>query len=161
MSESTKDEICCPVFVPAPWDRQTFTWTNKRFLKTSVCAVWYMPLGFGRAMTSLFTATKAAGVATPENLCLVDHRSPWSMDIYLAVEGEVPGFESVSMSGSYLSKVYEGQYKEMGKWMADFAGYAKERGAHLARTFAWYTTCPKCAKKHGHNYVVLIGEVKQ
>jgi len=23
----------------------------------------------------------------------------------------------------------------------------------------WYTTCPKCAKKYGKNYVVIIAEV--
>jgi 6-pyruvoyl-tetrahydropterin synthase len=49
----------------------------------------------------------------------------------------------------------------MKKWMDDFAAYAKSRGSQLERTYSWYTTCPKCAVKHGHNYVVLIGEVKK
>ncbi|HZH72463.1 MAG TPA: hydrolase [Mariniphaga sp.] len=23
----------------------------------------------------------------------------------------------------------------------------------------WYTTCPKCAKKYGRNFVVIVGKV--
>jgi hypothetical protein len=23
----------------------------------------------------------------------------------------------------------------------------------------WYTTCPKCAKKYGKNYVVILAEI--
>jgi hypothetical protein len=26
------------------------------------------------------------------------------------------------------------------------------------RMYQWYTTCPKCAKKYGKNYVVIIAQ---
>ena len=25
--------------------------------------------------------------------------------------------------------------------------------------YMWYTTCPKCAKKYGKNYVVILGQI--
>jgi hypothetical protein len=33
------------------------------------------------------------------------------------------------------------------------------KGKALQRMFFFYTTCPKCAKKCGKNYVVILGKV--
>lgn len=159
MNEQDESAVCCPVFQPEPWDKQVVTWENQRFIKASVHTIWYMPVTFGAVVTRLMEAAKKANALAPQPMLLADSVSPWSMDLYLAVEGEVPGHESVAMSGRYVSKVYDGPFKDQKKWMDDFAAYAESRGLHLRKTFAWYTTCPKCAKKHGHNYVVMIGEV--
>ena len=35
----------------------------------------------------------------------------------------------------------------------------KARGKSLQKLYFFYTTCPKCAKKHGKNYVVLLAQV--
>ena len=29
----------------------------------------------------------------------------------------------------------------------------------MGKGYMWYTTCPKCAKKYGKNYVVILSEV--
>ena len=29
------------------------------------------------------------------------------------------------------------------------------------KTFMWYTTCPKYAKKYGNNYVVFVAEIEK
>lgn len=56
-------------------------------------------------------------------------------------------------------KVYEGDFKETGKWCKDFADFAKAQGMQVKKMFMWYTTCPKCAKKYGKNYVVIVANV--
>ena len=66
---------------------------------------------------------------------------------------------NVVLSGKYLSKVYEGNFRETGKWVKDFENYARGRNVRIAKTYTWYTTCPKCAKKYGKNYVVIIGQI--
>jgi hypothetical protein len=83
----------------------------------------------------------------------------WNMDLYLAVDREIPGAENVTLTGKFLSKVYEGAFKDTGKWCKDFADFAKNKGKEIKKTYMWYTTCPKCAKKYGKNYVVMVGEV--
>ncbi|MBU1166826.1 hypothetical protein KKC60_00255 [Patescibacteria group bacterium] len=152
-------EECCPKFDPAPWDKHVFEWDNKRFIKDKVMSVFNIPLNFGGVMKRLDQKLKEAGAATPEYMCLSDHTSTWNMNVYLAVNKEVPDAENVSMSGKFLSKVYEGDFKDTGKWMQDFNKYAQEKGMKIKKTFMWYTVCPKCAKKYGKNYVVAIGQV--
>jgi len=37
--------------------------------------------------------------------------------------------------------------------------FVKRKGKVLQRMFFFYTTCPKCAKKWGKNYVVILAQV--
>ena len=41
----------------------------------------------------------------------------------------------------------------------DFEEYAKSKGVFISKWYMWYTTCPKCAKKYGKNYVVILVQV--
>ena len=49
------------------------------------------------------------------------------MDIYLPADKEVDGAENVTLSGKFLSKVYEGSLRETEKWCRDFGGYTESR----------------------------------
>lgn len=149
---------CCPKFDPAPWDDKTFEWKDKKFIKGKVFTLFYMPIGFGKVMKALDAKVRVAGATMPDWLCLSDHTSKWNMDVYLAVDKEVPGAENVTLSGKFLSKVYEGPYQDTGKWCKDFEGFAKNKGVNVRKWYMWYTTCPKCAKKYGKNYVAIVGQ---
>ena len=155
--EKPEEKECCPKFDPAPWDGMSFSWEGKRFIKAGVSTFFHMPLNFGPVIRKLFG--KAGQAVSPEWLCLSDHVSKWRMDIYMTVNGEVAGAENVTLSGRFLSKVYEGKFSETGKWCEDFANFAADRGLAIRKWYMWYTTCPKCARKHGKNYVVIVAEV--
>ena len=151
---------CCPRFNPKMWDGKILNWKNKKFIKGSVFTFFFMPVNFGSVITRLISQSEKAGARIPGNLCLSDHTSRFNMDIYLAVDRDVSGEENVTMSGKFLSRVYEGPFQDTGKWCSDFAEYAKKKKMDIGKMYMWYTTCPKCAKKYGKNYVVIIGKVK-
>ncbi|MBN2209920.1 MAG: hypothetical protein JW709_00860 [Sedimentisphaerales bacterium] len=152
-------EICCPKFDPAPWDEKTHVWSQKKFIKDKVFTLFYMPMNFGAVMKKL--AAKAANAAgeIPDGLCLSDHTSKWNMDVYLAVDKDISDAQNVTLSGQFFTKVYEGPYKNTGKWCRDFEALAKSKGLNIAKWYMWYTTCPKCAKKYGKNYVVIVAKM--
>lgn len=156
---SDQNEECCPKFDPAPWDGKVLEWENKKFIKGKVFTLFFMPVNFGSVIVKLMAKVKDAGAGTPENLCLSDHTSKWNMDLYLAVDKEIPGAENAALSGRFFSKVYEGDFKETGKWCRDFENIAKKRGMKIEKWYMWYTTCPKCAKKYGKNYTVIVGKI--
>lgn len=156
---SNQNEECCPKFDPAPWDGKVLEWGNKKFIKGKVFTLFFMPVNFGSVIVKLMAKVKDAGAGTPENLCLSDHTSRWNMDLYLAVDKEIPGAENVVLSGRFFSKVYEGDFKETGEWCRDFENIAKERGMKIEKWYMSYTTCPKCAKKYGKNYTVIVGKI--
>lgn len=158
---TTKDEtICCPKFDPAPWNDKVFEWDNKKFIKDKVCTFFYMPLNFGAAIKRLDSKVTKANATMPDWLCLSDHTSKWNMDVYLAVDKDIPEAENKTLNGKYFSKVYEGPFKDTGKWGKDFDEAVKSKGLKVNKLYMWYTTCPKCAKKYGKNYVVFVGQVE-
>ncbi len=151
---------CCPKFDPVPWDGKTFTWQGKKFIKGKVACAFNIPLTFGSAMKKLQAKVEKAGATHQEYMALSDHTSKWNMDLYLAVDREVPDAQNVTLNGKFVSKVYEGKFQDTGKWMKDFAAYAMQHGYATIQTYyLWYTTCPKCAKKYGKNYVVIFGKI--
>ncbi len=152
--------ICCPRFDPACWQEATHDWENKRFIKAKVFTAFYVPLNFGRVIRALDQRVRNAGATISDGLCLSDHTSKWNMDLYLAVDKEIPGADNVTMLGTFLTKVYEGPFKDTGQWCADFAAFAEARSFSVGKLYMWYTTCPKCAKKYGKNYVVIVGKSK-
>jgi hypothetical protein len=158
MEKMTKEE-CCPKFNPKPWDGKQFEWKNKRFIKDRVFTFFFVPVNFGSVIKKLNEKVEKAHAKIPDYLCLSDDTSKWNMDIYLAVDKEIPDAENVTLSGKFLSKVYEGPYKDTGKWCKDFKAYAKNKKLSIKKWYMWYTTCPKCAKKYGKNYVVIVAKV--
>lgn len=151
---------CCPRFVPEPWDEKELRWENKLFLKDRVRCFFHIPLNFGKVMVRTMARIDQAGAFTPAPpLVLSDHTSKWNMDLYIEVAKEIPDADHVRLSGSFLSKVFEGPYKNTGRWCQQMADWVRSRGKTIKRQLMYYTTCPKCAQHYGKNYVVIVAEV--
>ena len=118
-----------------------------------------MPLNFGSVMKTLDEKARNAQVVIPDGMCLSDHTSKWNMNVYLAVDKAIPGEENTTLNGRFFSKVYEGSFQDTGRWCKDFEQVASSKGMKISKWYMWYTTCPKCAKKYGKNYVVIIAQV--
>jgi len=117
-----------------------------------------MPLNMGKVITRMFEIAEKAN-ATPkaeDYLLMAFDPSPWKSELYMAVTKEVPTAENVRLSGRYISKVFDGPYSAVPQWIKEFESYLKSKNQRSLKYYFYYTTCPKCAKKYGHNYVVAI-----
>jgi hypothetical protein len=151
---------CCPRFNPQPWDEKQVTWENRLFLKDRVRSFLHVPLNFGRVMVRNMEKIVAADALAPEPLVLADENSLWGADVYIGVSKEVPGADMHRISGTFLTKVFEGPYKDVRKWIAAMDSFVKSRGEAAQKTYFFYTTCPKCAKYYGKNYTVLVAQIQ-
>ena len=119
VNEETQQE-CCPRFEPEPWDEKRFQWDKKQFIRGKVFTFFYMPVNFGWVMRRLASMVEQAGASVQKSLCLSDHTSKWNMDVLLEVDREIPGADNIVLSGEFMSKVYEGDFKDTGIWCNDF-----------------------------------------
>lgn len=150
---------CCPRFEPAPWNEKEIAWQDKLFLKDHVRSFLHIPLNMNKIMVKNMERIKEANALAPEPLMITDEKSLWGADIYIAVSKEVPGSEMERISGTFLSKVFEGPYKNAGQWANEMKKYVLSKGKELNKMYFFYTTCPKCAEFYGKNYVVLLAKV--
>lgn len=157
--KKVKETGCCKPFDPKPWDNRELVWKNKLFLKDHIISIFHIPLNFGQVVVKNMKKIKAAG-ALGEQLMLSDEKSLFGSDIYISVSKNVPNAEMVKISGTFLSKVFEGDYKNMGSWVKEMQNYVKSKGKETKKLYFFYTMCPACAKAYGKNYTVLIAQIK-
>lgn len=116
-------------------------------------------LNFSAVMTRNMRRIEASGAKTPTNLVLSDENSLFGSDVYIEVSKDVPGAELATLSGTFLSKVFEGPYSAIQGWVKQTQAFAASRGKTIRHLYFYYTTCPKCAKKYGKNYVVILAQI--
>lgn len=150
---------CCPRFDPEPWDGKELRWQDKCFVKDRVTSFLHIPLNFGAVMKRNIGAIEAAGEKPGTMVILSDENSLWGADVYIEVTKDIPGAEMASISGTFLCKVYEGPYRNMRKWIEDMKAFVQGKGKSFRKLYFYYTTCPKCAKKYGRNYVAILAQL--
>jgi hypothetical protein len=151
---------CCPRFNPEGWDDQELHFRDKLFVRATTKSVAHIPLNMGAVFAKTFKAIEAAGANSDDDFIVMScEKSPWTAEHLFSVKNAVPGQEMVRLSGDFLTTIFEGPYKEMPRWREQAAQAAQARGKELGDVYFFYTTCPKCAKAYGKNYVVAVGEV--
>jgi len=151
---------CCPRFLPAEWQNQTFEFKAKPFVRTTTHSLFYIPLDMDSMMTKTMAAiTASEGEPKDEFVMLSRDLSPWRCEHYLLVKKAVPGLENVTLSGTFLSQVYEGPYQNAPKWLEAMKTEVASKGKVSEKIYLYYTNCPKCSKFYGHNYVVALAKI--
>ena len=150
---------CCPKFNPEPWDEKEVTFKDRLFVKDHVRSFFHIPLNFGKVMVRNMEKIQQAGALAPEPLMLSDEKSLWGSDIYIAVTKDIPDSQMIRISGTFLTKVFEGPYKNAGKWAQEMTAYVKTKAKEIRKMYFFYTTCPKCAEFYGKNYTVILAQV--
>jgi hypothetical protein len=153
------EDICCPKFNPEPWDEKEINWENKKFITDRVRSFLHIPINFGSVMKRIMQKVEASNVKSEDMICLSDEDSLWGTNVYVDVTGDVKDGKMTAISGTFLSKVFEGPYSNMRKWIKEMDQYIRSKGKKAQMRYFYYTTCPKCAKKYGKNYVVLLAQV--
>ena len=76
----------------------------------------------------------------------------------MTVTKEVTGAENVRLSGTFLSKVFDGPYNSPPKWIKEMEQFVASKGKKPKKFLFYFTTCPRCAKLYGHNYAVVFAQ---
>ncbi len=151
---------CCPRFHPDGWDEQELHFKNKLFVKAKTRSIFHIPLNMGSIFPKTMNAIEAAQAMDMDQVIVLSYdTSAWHGEHYFSVSKDVLGQEMVQMTGNFLTKVFEGPYKKAPKWEKEMDVFVKSKGKQVKRTFFFYTTCPKCSKFYGKNYVVAVSEI--
>jgi len=150
---------CCLPFKPGAWDKLDLHFRGKRFVRARTRSLFHIPLNMAPVFARTWEAVSAAGAADSEFVILSDDESLWRGEHYFSVTKDVPGLDNVRLTGDYVTRVFEGPYRDAYIWVGEMRADVAEMGAKMGRLFFYYTTCPKCAERRGKNYVVGVAEV--
>ncbi|MBT8304727.1 MAG: hypothetical protein KJP09_09685 [Bacteroidia bacterium] len=166
--ETLKQETteCCPVFHPEKWDEKSFEWRNKQFIKGSVPTFFHIPYPsmIGKQISSLTKIAEDANKldSNRENiLVLFADPHPFKSEIFMSVTGEVPDAKNITLTGNFMSKVFDGAYNDIPKFIKQMNDILNEKRLKASKYYVHYGYCPKCAEVAGHNYMVLFAEIEK
>lgn len=148
---------CCPRFNPEGWDGQELHFRDKPFVRATTKSAMHLPLDMGKVFARVHTRLRQAGAYDPDDFIVLSRDlSPWRSEHLFAASGPVPEEETTTLTGDYITRVFEGPYRNAKGWHSEMAALARERGATAEEVYFFYTTCPRCAKAYGRNYVVGV-----
>ncbi|MBN1373796.1 hypothetical protein JW962_00470 [Candidatus Dojkabacteria bacterium] len=157
------DVQCCPKFDPIPFLDKVHKWDRKRFIMDTIPQIAHIPLPgkFAKVFSGLWKAAQLSDAApdVKDFLMLSYDPSPWKSELYIAVNKEVPNAKNVIFSGVYVSKVFDGPFDNVSVWIKEFEKYLSDNRWSPKKYYFYFTTCPRCARKYGHNYVVIFAEI--
>ena len=152
---------CCPRFNSEGWDGQELHFKDKLFVKAKTTSIFHIPVNMGSVFQKTFAAIDKANARDDNDFIVLSHDpSSWAGEHYFSVKNNVPGQVMAHMTGDYMTRVFEGPYKNAPIWQKEMEEFVQSKGKHVKKTYFFYTTCPKCAKYYGKNYVVAVSEVE-
>ena len=156
-AEKVEDNI--PEFRSSPWNKKEIKWKDKFFVKGTFISVFHVPLTLGSVLKKNQKKIKLAKAEVKEPIIILDHLSLFHSHVYIEVTKPVVGCKDVKLTGNFLSNVFEGPHKNIGKWIKEMNEYVKSKGKVTKKNYFFYPTSREYFKKHGKNYTVILAEI--
>lgn len=157
---SINETGCCPKFNPVGWDDRILHFEDKPFIRAVTKSAMHVPLNMGRVFGRVQEHIEDANAMKDDEVLVLSRElSPWEAEHYFAVTTDVEGEEMTTLSGDFLTRVFEGPYSKAKDWSHEMEVAARAHGKTPGHVFMYYTTCPGCAKAYQENYVVGVVEI--
>lgn len=152
---------CCPKFNPEGWDGQELHLRDLRVVKATTHSAMHVPIDMARVFGRVQKHIDDAGAHQGERFAVLSRDDSAFRSTHLfTVDRDIPGEDMASLSGDFLTKVFEGPYAQAREWHGEMQQAVRDRGREPGEIYFFYTTCPSCAKAYGNNYVVGFGEMR-
>jgi hypothetical protein len=146
---------CCKILSPIEWDKKELVWRDKPFYKSRYFSFLHVPLNLGKKITEGMRKIREAGL-TAEPMMLSQNESMWGADILIPIKNKTNIFDVELITGRFLTRLFDGHYGDMRKWIRETRDWCRERGLEPEEYIFWYATCPKCAKARGDKAQVVV-----
>lgn len=152
---------CCSIPDISAWDKQEFEFQDRHFIRMYTRSFLYMPLNFGKIMKRLYEAVEKSGNALPVEQTMILSRdiSPWRAEQLYSISEPIKHADNVTLNGTFITRAFEGPYSNAKQWYKSMHEYVRNQKKHINKLYFFYTTCPKCAKHYGKNYVIGVADV--
>ena len=159
-----QEHECCPEFHVQKWDKKTFSWDKKLFIKESIPTFFHFPFPpmIGKKMKKMCDLAEQSEADIPDitdALVLFHDPSAFKSEIYYAVTHEVDGANNTELSGTFAARVFDGPYNAIPKYIKTMEQELSKEDQKAQDYYVHYAYCPNCAKKFGNNYMILFGRI--
>lgn len=156
---------CCPLFDPEKWEGEHFNWQEKKFIIGTIPTLFHIPFPpmIGKKIAAMWKLVEESGAApekTDDTLVLFRDPTPFKSEILISVSKEVNTTDNILLSGKFTTKVFDGGYNKIPVFIKEMEKYLETEGEKALDYYVHYAYCPRCVKKYGHNYILLLAKTE-
>ncbi|MFA5925688.1 MAG: hydrolase [Parcubacteria group bacterium] len=146
---------CCKRLLPEEWDKKEIVWRDKPFYRDRYFSFLHVPINFGGKIAKGLENIREAGLVS-EQMVLSRRDTLWGGEMLIPISNKTEQFQTELITGRFLTRLFEGHYGDMRKWIKETGKFCVERGYKPNEYIFFYATCPKCAKKHRDKVQIVI-----
>lgn len=146
---------CCKILTFAEWDKKEIIWRDKPFYKSRYFSFFHVPINLGNKVSKGIEKIREAGLAA-EQMVLSRRGSFGGVEMLIPIKSKTDAFEIELVTGRFLTRLFEGNYGDIEKWVKITRVWCRERNFEPEEYIFWYATCPKCAKKRNDRVQVVV-----
>jgi hypothetical protein len=141
---------CCPRFDPAGWDGVELHFRDKRFIRAETRSAMHLPLNMSKVFGRVHAHIEAAGGYDPDNTIVLSRDlSPWKAEHLFATEGDVPDEDATTLSGDFVTKVFDGPYNEAKSWYGEMETWYAPRARNRRGSISTTRPAPDAPRRWG------------
>ena len=158
--DSVNTTGCCPKFNPDGWDARNLHFESKPFMRATTRSRDHVPLDMAEVFERVQRHMIDAGAYDSDNCIVLSRDLSASQSEHLfSISKPVSEEEAITLSGDYVTKVFEGSYEKTQDWYTEMEELVRARGGEPTDVYFFYTTCPKCADAYGQNYIIGVARI--
>lgn len=151
---------CCPKFNPAGWDRQELHFENKAFVRATTKGLVHGPVNMDSVFSRVQGHIEQADAVSAEDAVVLSRDLSFTESEHLfSVSKLVPEEDNVTLTGDFITKVFEGPYQKVMLWHREMQELVGKWGGIPGDVYFFYTSCPKCARAYKQNYIVGVARM--
>jgi len=147
--------FCCQPLSPLEWDKKELIWRDKPFYVSRYRSFLHVPINIGKKIAEGMKKISEAGLQA-EPMVLSRNETMWGAEILIPISGKAGRFRIELLTGRFLTRLFEGNYADIKKWVKETKKYCESRGFSAKEFIFWYATCPQCAKARGDRAQVVV-----
>lgn len=155
-----KKDVCCVRMNSREWDLKQHVWKREPFFVVKHGLFFHIPINFGGIVkTAMDQLEKTYKPEYP--FMMLERELNWfTGKLMVALKKPAKGPDVEYLSGTFISKVFNGPYNRLGPAVQELAEHVrKKRGARPTEFYFWYTVCPRCAKKLGGYQTIIFARM--
>ncbi|MDD3487600.1 MAG: hypothetical protein PHF35_04475 [Candidatus Moranbacteria bacterium] len=146
---------CCKILSSQEWDKKQIVWRDKPFHKSRYWSVFHVPVNMGTKIIRGLEEIEEAGLSA-EQMVLSRRDSFLGAELLVPISGKTDAFEIELITGRFLTRLFDGNYGDMEKWVKVTRTWCREQNFEPEEYIFWYATCPKCAKKRNDRVQMVV-----
>ncbi len=149
----------CPKLSKEEWHLTKHVWDKRPFFKTHYRCFLNIPTNLQAVVRKSLEMLRQRKLLDDQPMIFSVRENAWGGNLLISIKKHVRDLETRSLSGHYISFLFNGDYGNVPTWVKKVAEYGQREYLNFSELLIWHVTCPRCAQEYGNSQTVIFAKM--